>query len=97
MTRLTGTFETAHASKYHQQLCKHFAHKVDATYDENSGNVMLPCGNAEMVATEAGLTVSIALIADDKVDQGKHVIDSHLQKFAFREEFEAMNWTVHSA
>jgi hypothetical protein len=35
------------------------------------------------------------LIAAEKVDQGKHVIDSHLQKFAFREEFVAMDWIFH--
>ena len=29
LTYQTGTFTTDHASKYLQQLCKHFAHKIE--------------------------------------------------------------------
>jgi hypothetical protein len=97
MIRLTGIFETPHASKYLQQLCKHFAHKVEATFDATWGVVALPCGKTEITASETTLSVTIELVADDKVEHGKHVIDSHLQKFAFREEFEAMDWAAISA
>lgn len=33
----TGTFMTPNASKYLQQLCKHFAHKVAVVFDETEG------------------------------------------------------------
>ena len=33
---------TANASRYLQQLCKHFGHKVEASFDEKAGIVRLP-------------------------------------------------------
>ena len=33
----TGTYATPNGSKYLQQLCKHFAHKAEVTFDSLSG------------------------------------------------------------
>lgn len=44
----TGVFATAQASKYLQQLCKHFAHKVEVTYGAQSGSAALPPGPASL-------------------------------------------------
>ncbi len=87
-----GRFETAHASKYLQQLCKHFAHKVEVTYDAQSGRVVFPMGTAALAATPEALVVSISAGSDEAIAQGRSVIDSHLVRFAFRENFEAMSW-----
>lgn len=38
----TGTFVTPNASKYLQQLCRHFAHNVAVTYDAHRGTLWLP-------------------------------------------------------
>ncbi|MGH1464796.1 MAG: DUF2218 domain-containing protein [Cognatishimia sp.] len=92
MTEQTGIFKTAHASKYLQQMCKHFAHKVDVTFDETHGEAQLPSGTALFDANKDRLSVSITGKTDDERAQARHVIDVHLQKFAFREAFEAMNW-----
>ncbi len=86
------TFETPHASKYLQQLCKHFQHKVDASFDETSGTVALPYGTTTLAAAANTLTVEIALAAGATEKDAKYVIDSHLEKFAFRESFRSMQW-----
>ena len=38
----SGTFQTPNASKYLQQLCKHFEHKVAVVFDESEGRAALP-------------------------------------------------------
>lgn len=92
MTKLSGYYETPNARKYLQQLCKHFAHKVDATYEDEHGLVQFIFGPAHLDADSQGLKVSFDLNKVEAVDPAKHVIDSHLAKFAFREGFTSMKW-----
>ncbi|WP_417249161.1 DUF2218 domain-containing protein [Celeribacter sp.] len=92
MPRQTGTFHTAHASKYLQQMCKHFAHKVEVNYDPTHGEAKMPFGTATFDATDELLTVTLDAQAPEQLDKARDVIDVHLQKFAFREEFDGMNW-----
>lgn len=48
MATQIGTFPTAHASRYLQQPCKHFGHRVEVFYDEKTGRAALPPGPARM-------------------------------------------------
>lgn len=52
-------FEIPNGSKYLQQLCKHFGHKVAVEFDDNSGHADLPPGRATLVADDAGLNVVV--------------------------------------
>lgn len=93
MTHVNGTYETENASKYLQQLCKHFGHKVDVDYDQTAGRVAFPFGTAHISATPQDLRVSCEIADEAVIEQFHHVIDSHLAKFAFRENFESMAWS----
>lgn len=90
----TGKFNTDKASKYLQQLCKHFSHKIDVRFDDTSGEVALPPGPARLTATDSALLVTIDAQDNDSLDKAKGVIDSHLARFAFRENFTAMDWSA---
>ena len=90
----TGTFQTPNASKYLQQLCKHFAHKIEVEFDETSGRAALPPGPATLTATDDGLRVEISAETDEGLQRARGVIDDHLKRFAFREGFEHMAWTA---
>ena len=92
MTRTTGTFETPNASRYLQQLCKHFGHKVEATFTETAGTIAFPVARAELEASPTLLTVTLDVEAPDQLGRMQEVVDSHLKRFAFREEFEGMAW-----
>jgi hypothetical protein len=92
MTQQIGTFQTVHGSKYLQQMCKHFAHKVAVTYDEEKGHATMPFGTVDFAATEKTLSVTLVVESEVQLEQARHVIDIHLQKFAFREKFETMFW-----
>ena len=92
MTRTTGTFETPNASRYLQQLCKHFGYKVEATFDETRGTITFPAARAEMEATPTLLTVALHVDGPEEVARMREVIDSHLKRFAFREAFLGLAW-----
>ncbi|MDE0591452.1 DUF2218 domain-containing protein [Halocynthiibacter sp. C4] len=96
MLTQTGTFKTEQASKYLKQLCKHFAHKVDVKYDDTQGEAAMPFGPARLEAKENELSVEVTGDGPEQIEKARHVIDVHLQRFAFREEFEAMDWEDYS-
>lgn len=93
MPIITGRFETSHASKYLQQLCKHFAHKIEVEYSAESGRAELPVGIAQMFANSNNLEIRISVQGQDQIEQAQAIIDSHLERFAFRENFKNMVWT----
>ncbi|WP_204115219.1 DUF2218 domain-containing protein [Shimia biformata] len=93
MQELTGTFATPNGSKYLQQLCKHFSHKINVEYSETEGVCSFPMGQAFLSADADGLTVRFELEDAETVDRARSVIDSHLARFAFRENFETMAWS----
>jgi hypothetical protein len=82
---------TPRASRYLQQLCKHFAHKLPVTFDETEGNIGFNIGNCALKAE--GETLRITLTAPDaaQMEQLKDVVVRHLLRFAFREEM-AITW-----
>lgn len=94
MTQITSTgrFETAQGSKYLQQLCKHFAHKVAVEYDAKQGWADLPPGRAELKVEDDALVVMVQASDTQGLSVAKYIIDKHLERFAFREEFKQMDW-----
>ncbi|THH36683.1 DUF2218 domain-containing protein [Aliishimia ponticola] len=94
MPKITGYYRTENASKYLQQLCKHFAHKVETSYDAQKGWVAFDMGKAHLSADAEGLTVTSEISDPAKVPMLHNVIDRHLETFAFREEVKTMDWTA---
>ncbi|MBY6048795.1 DUF2218 domain-containing protein [Vannielia litorea] len=88
----TGRFATQSASKYLQQLCKHFGHKIDVRYDASSGECALPVGPAKLRAEDDALVVEVTAPSEEGLTRARAVIDNHLVRFAFRENFETMDW-----
>ncbi|MDW3183797.1 MULTISPECIES: DUF2218 domain-containing protein [unclassified Roseobacter] len=93
MPHLTGTFATPHATKYMIQLCKHWSHKGPAKWDDDTGSVTLPFGDVAFAASGDVLTVDVDIKDGTDAATVKQVVDSHLQRFAFREGFETMAWS----
>ncbi|WP_159952923.1 DUF2218 domain-containing protein [Rhizobium sp. 18065] len=85
MAKVTATVATEHGWKYVQQLCKHWAHKLEVELTENQGVVKFDAATATMTADEAGLTVVIEGEQAEVLERMKGVVSSHLDRFAFRE------------
>jgi hypothetical protein len=87
-----GTAVTGSASRYLQQLCKHWSHKADATFDAGAGRVEFESGNIlEMTASDAALDLKVTVPAGGDLAHFKTVVDKHLIRFAFREDL-GIDW-----
>lgn len=94
MLTSTARFETENGSKYLQQLCKHFAHKVDVTYSPTQGECRFSCGSATLDADAQALVLRVEAADAEQVRETQHVIESHLARFAFRESMPALAWSA---
>ncbi len=83
--RAQARIETAQASKYLQQLCKHFLHKLPASFDATAGQIGFPAGETRLTADAQELAISLAAASDDDLVRLKDVVARHLERFAFRE------------
>ena len=84
MTRSRLNLTTEHGSKYLQQLGKHFGHKVPVTFTPTQGDVTLPFGTCEMMATDTDLAITVRGAPQD-LGRLERFVGDHLARFAFRE------------
>ena len=94
---------TAHASRYLQQLCKHWSHNLRVEFDAQRGTVAFPRdargadhpgdGLAAFDAREDVLEVRIEATSAEQLDSLKDVVARHLDRFAFREAPLAFDWS----
>lgn len=102
MASVIAAVPTAHASKYLQQLCKHWQHNLAVSFTPDHGTVTFPkdargaawTGDA-LVTFDAGadaLSVRIDASSDEHVEAMKGVVARHLDRFAFREAPLAFDW-----
>ncbi|MHA3976792.1 DUF2218 domain-containing protein [Halovulum sp. GXIMD14794] len=91
---LTTSIATSNGSRYLQQLCKHFAHKIETSFTPEQGVCRFDFCEARMTADGVGLTITVVGDSVEGVDRGKAVIWSHLERFAFREDLPEPVWTA---
>jgi uncharacterized protein len=93
---------TAHASRYLQQLCKHWSHSLVVDFDENRCTVTFP-RNARGADWPADATLRLEAHADGldcrleasiegQLEALKGAVSRHLDRFAFREAPLAFDW-----
>lgn len=92
MKRSTSIFKTEKGERYLGQLVKHFAHKIDAKLDGDRGYAKFDFGKANLSADAEGLHMAVEANDDEALARTKVVIESHLVRFAFREELESLDW-----
>lgn len=86
-------FETSLASRYLGQLCKHFAHRVEASCTETEGQVALEPGQATFAADREGLSIVVTGTDASAIEVARMTIEEHLHLYAFKEEPEALLWS----
>ncbi|MEG6508955.1 DUF2218 domain-containing protein [Methyloligella sp. 2.7D] len=95
MIKARTTVATPAASKYLQQLCKHFAHKAPATFDTKQGRVEFPFGLCELEARDNELAISCDSPDDLSMSKMQGVVGGHLERFAWREKLQVRWDQVH--
>lgn len=98
----TAVVPTASASRYLQQLCKHWAHNMEVEFDAQNARVVFPKnargadwlgdGIFTMAAGDMALTCRIEASSDGQLQGLKVAVEKHLNRFAFREGELAFTW-----
>jgi len=93
MSISTARVPTESASRYLQQLAKHWSHKMTVAFTPQEATIDFPNGaRLAMVAAADALDVVLTVPADDDVARMRDVVSSHLDRFAFREAPLTFDW-----
>ncbi len=76
---------TRAGGRYMVQLCKHFAHKLPASFDEKSGTLEFPFGACALRAEPEKLRLTVEAASDEDLGRMEDVIARHLERFAHKE------------
>jgi hypothetical protein len=98
----TASVPTSHASRYLQQLCKHWAHNLEVEFTPERGRVTFPRyarganhpGDAIVTfdARLETLNVRVDASSEAQLEGLKGAVERHLDRFAFREAPLIFNW-----
>ncbi len=83
---------TPQASRYLQQLCKHWGHKFEVTFDPTHGKIALPFGPVELKASDSELEVTCHLEGEGDMARMQQVVADHVNRFAHREGELTFDW-----
>ena len=76
---------TERSGRYLVQLCKHFAHKVPAEWDEASGHIQFEPGVCRIEADPASLVLHCEADSELGLAQIKAILEDHVTRFGWRE------------
>lgn len=84
---------TASASRYLQQLAKHWSHKMEVAFTTEEGTIAFPNGaRLEMRADTDTLDLALHVPDGEDMARMREVVSSHLDRFAFREAPLTFDW-----
>lgn len=91
----TALVPTTSASRYLQQVCKHWAHNLDVSFDADQGRIVFPRDArgaswaddavVTFTATPEALECRIAASEPGQLAGLKGAVERHVDRFAFRE------------
>jgi len=84
---------THSASRYLQQLAKHWSHKMTVVFTAEEGTIDFPNGSRLAMRADRE-TLDVVLTVPESEDAGRMrgVVASHLDRFAFREAPLTFDW-----
>ena len=92
MSLSTSAFvPTDSPARYISRLCKHFAHKIPVSFDEQQGRIEFSAALALLQASSAGLTLQVQADTAQDLEQIKQVVASHFERVAWQAEL-SLDW-----
>jgi hypothetical protein len=85
MAQSTARIATPLASRYLQQLCKHFAHKMPVEFTPEHGRIELRSGICLLDAEADTLMLSVEAADDTALESLQEVVRRHLERFAWKD------------
>lgn len=93
MSASVARVPTESASRYLQQLAKHWSHKMTVAYTAEEGTIDFPNGSRlAMRADSATLDCLLTVPAGEDAARMRTVVEEHLNRFAFREGPLTFDW-----
>ena len=92
MPESRAVISTPHASRYLQQLCKHWAHRFETEFSPTDARIALPLGETRLSASAETLTVGLTAPDAASLPDLRDVVVRHIERFAFRETLR-FDWT----
>jgi hypothetical protein len=92
MVQSEARVSTTRASRYLGQLCKHFEHRIPATYTHDHGRLEFTAGICHLDAVEDTLVLRAEAETEEQLGQLEGVVARHLERFAFRDKPD-IRWT----
>lgn len=92
MPQSRAVVPTPHASRYLQQLCKHWAHRFETVFTPSDGRIALPLGETRLSASTQALTIDLTAKDPANLAGLRDVVVRHVDRFAFRETLR-YEWT----
>jgi len=84
---------THSASRYLQQLAKHWSHKMEVSFTAEEGSIAFPNGaHLAMRADSETLDLVLTVPEDGDSLRMREVVASHIDRFAFREGPLTYDW-----
>lgn len=77
---------TERASRYLQQLCKHFAHKISVDFDASRGKADFSFGICTMIASDKVLELRCEASTQEALDRVQYIVDDHVKRFTWKEK-----------
>ena len=94
MPASSATIPTASASRYLQQLCKHWSHKFAVEFTPEHGLIPFDAvRRCTLDASAQALALRIEAADDATLERTQGVVIDHLKRFAFREDIGEVRWT----
>lgn len=91
MTTARASVATAHASRYLQQLCKHWGHRFTVTFSPAHGDIDFGDSRCVLDATSDRLDI-IVTGEPDGMNGLEEAVADHLNRFAHREGELRIDW-----
>lgn len=86
----TARVETDKGLRYLKALCNHFNRKVEASYNDNLGEIKFPFGDCAMEATDDALLIEVVASNDELFARTKAVVADHLVRFGEKDELKVV-------
>ena len=84
---------TASASRYLQQICKHWSHKFAVEFTPENGRIPFDDDRVCLLsADDAALRLRVEAASDEALARAERVVIEHLKRFAFREDLGDPVW-----
>ncbi len=82
MINRTASITTGRGSFYIKRLCKHFNHRVEASWDERQGSVKFAMGQCLLVAEKEKLIIECQASSVPELAEVMDTVKRHFDRFA---------------